>query len=94
MSFAVLVDKVRGDFTQMPSLELTMSQAVRLWGLGPDDCRAAVDSLVDTGFLKWTTRRTVVRTGRELGTREAAWIDPTNISVRTSRKTNNFVGRG
>jgi hypothetical protein len=47
----------------MPGLELTLPQAVRLWGLGADDCRHVLDSLAETGFLKWTARRTVVRTG-------------------------------
>ena len=45
----------------MPGLELTLPQAVRLWGLGADDCRGVIDSLVDSGFLKWTPRRTVLR---------------------------------
>lgn len=48
---------------EMPGLELTLAQAVRLWGLGADDCRSVLDSLADAGFLKWTARRTVVRNG-------------------------------
>jgi hypothetical protein len=66
MSFAAVVDRVRGEFVEMPGLELTLPQAVRLWTLGADDCRFVIDALVDVGFLKWTTRRTVVRTGRDL----------------------------
>ena len=50
----------------MPRMELTMPQAVRLWNLGADDCRTVIDSLVDAGFLRWTARRTVVRTGAKL----------------------------
>jgi hypothetical protein len=65
MDFATVVDRVRGDFHEMPGLELTLSQAVRLWNLGPDDCRFAVDALVDEGYLQWTTRRTIMRTGRD-----------------------------
>ena len=34
MSFAVVVDRVRGEFVEMPGLELTLAQAVRLWTLG------------------------------------------------------------
>ena len=45
---------------------LTLAQAVRLWTLGVDDCRIVIDALVDAGFLKWTARRTVVRTGLDL----------------------------
>jgi hypothetical protein len=66
MSFAAVVDRVRGEFVEMPGLELTLAQAGRLWTLGADDCRYVIDALVDVGFLKWTTRRTIVRTGRDL----------------------------
>ena len=66
MSFPTLVDRVRADFVEMPGLELTLPQAVRLWNLGVDDCRLVLDALTDAGFLKWTHRRTVIRTGREL----------------------------
>jgi hypothetical protein len=59
------MDRVRADFMEMPGLELTLPQAVRLWTIGMDDCRFVIDTLVDTGFLKWTTRRTVVRTGAD-----------------------------
>ncbi len=65
MSFATVVDRVRADFMEMPGLELTIPQAVRLWTIGADDCRFVIDTLVDLGFLKWTTRRTVVRTGAD-----------------------------
>ena len=64
MSFATIVDRVRFEFMEMPGLELTLAQAGRLWNMGADDCRFVVDSLVDAGFLRWTTQRTIVRTGR------------------------------
>jgi hypothetical protein len=66
MSFAAVVDRVRGEFVEMPGLELTLAQAVRLWTLGADDCRYVIDALVDVGFLKWTPKRTIVRTGMDL----------------------------
>jgi hypothetical protein len=65
MNFAAVVDRVRMDFVEMPELELTLPQAVRLWTLGMDDCRFVIDALVDTGFLAWTPRRTIVRRGRD-----------------------------
>ena len=46
----------------MPGLELTVPQAVRLWSLGMDDCQHVIQALVDAGFLRWTARRTIVRT--------------------------------
>ena len=63
MTLASIVDRVRAEFVEMPGLELTLPQAVRLWGLGADDCRHVLDSLADSGFLRWTARRTVVRAG-------------------------------
>lgn len=61
MTLASIVDRVRAEFVEMPGLELTLPQAVRLWGLGADDCRHVLDSLAEAGFLRWTARRTVVR---------------------------------
>jgi len=63
MTLASIVERVRAEFVEMPGLELTLPQAVRLWGLGADDCRHVLDSLADAGFLRWTARRTVVRAG-------------------------------
>jgi hypothetical protein len=64
MSFAAVADRVRSEFLEMPGLELTIPQAVRLWNLGLDDCRAVVDALVDAGFLRWTAKRTIIWAGR------------------------------
>ena len=74
---------------EMPGLELTLSQAVRLWTVGADDCRFVVDALVDAGFLKWTARRTIVRTGAEF----RAWSESerVNISVRPTIRRNKSV---
>lgn len=90
MSFASVVDKVRFDFIEMPRMELTMPQAIRLWSLGADDCRFVLDALVDVGFLQWTARRTVVRTGRNLAMGDSF---PPYISVPVSKRQNKSVGR-
>ena len=82
MSFAIVVDRVRSEFIEMPGMELTMSQATRLWNLGPDDCRDVLDSLVDAGFLRWTPRQTVMRTGRNLPIADALLA---HKSVRATR---------
>ena len=63
MNFATAADRIRRDFNEMPGLDLSIGQAVRLWNLGADDCRNVLDALVDAGFLRWTTRRTVMRAG-------------------------------
>jgi hypothetical protein len=72
MSFSTIVDRVRGEFLEMPGLELTEAQAIRLWSLDADDCRYVLDVLVAAGFLQWTTRRTVIRTGRTVATESDA----------------------
>ena len=66
MTFNTLVERVGKDFSEMPGLEVTMAQGIRLWNIGADDCRFVIDALVDEGFLKWTAKRTVIRTGRAL----------------------------
>ncbi len=48
-----LVVRVRGEFTEMPGLHLTLSQASRLFDLAPDDCHDVLDALVRTDFLRW-----------------------------------------
>jgi hypothetical protein len=92
MSFATVVDRVRADFMEMPGLELTLPQAVRLWTLGTDDCRFVIDMLVDAGFLKWTARRTIVRTGAEFRAQPDAILE--DIPVRSGRQGHRSVRLG
>jgi hypothetical protein len=89
MSFAAVVDRVRAEFVEIPGLELTLPQAVRLWTLGMDDCRFVIDALVDAGFLKWTTRRTIIRTGRDLPVGAAP--ETADVPVMASRRSNKSV---
>jgi hypothetical protein len=58
-----LLDRVRGEFLEMPGLQLTLAQAQRLWGLDPVACRHIVDALVATSFLRWTRSGTIVQAG-------------------------------
>ena len=82
MTFSHVVDRVRAHFTEMPGLELTLPQAVRLLGFGLDDCRYVIDALVDAGFLRWTARRTIVRT-------DAMWVRETESSYVSVRRLSN-----
>jgi hypothetical protein len=93
MSFAALVDRVRLDFVEMPEMELTLPQAVRLWSLGMDDCRFVIDSLVDAGFLAWTPKRTIVRKGRDPLSRRPD-DQAANISVLATKRNNKSVWNG
>jgi hypothetical protein len=91
MDFATAVDRVRDDFNEMPGLELTVPQAVRLWHMGVDDCRYVLDALVDAGFLQWTPRWTIVRSGQDL--RVGGGMDIEHISVRVTPRRNKSVRR-
>ena len=85
MSLAMVVDRVRSDFEEMPGLELTVGQGVRLWNLGADDCRYVLDALADAGFLRWSARRTILRSDL---VRES---EDSYISVRRSRPSDRHV---
>jgi hypothetical protein len=58
--------RVRGEFSEMPGLRLTMAQAQRLWGIDHDSCHALLGALVDAKFLRRTRGGAFVRadTGR------------------------------
>jgi hypothetical protein len=43
--------RARGEFLEMPGLQLTEAQAGRLWGSDPALCRAVLAKLVETRFL-------------------------------------------
>ena len=94
MDFATAVDRVREDFTEMPGLELTVPQAVRLWQMGVDDCRFVLDALVDAGFLRWTPRWTVVHSGarHERDDRGGDGSTRERIPVRVPVRRNKSVG--
>jgi hypothetical protein len=91
MNFAAAVDRVRADFNQMPELELTIGQAIRLWNIGADDCRYVLDALVDARFLRWTTRRTIVRAGRD-GAEALRAVETSYVSVRRARQSDTSGG--
>ena len=47
----VIVQRICGEFLEMPGLRLTLSQAQRLWGLDERTCQVLLDYLVDAKFL-------------------------------------------
>ena len=46
-----LLRRIRGEFTEMPGLLLTVAQAKRLWHLDERTCVAALTALVESHFL-------------------------------------------
>jgi len=46
-----IVERIRGEFREMPGLSLTLAQACRLWSLDAPTCGDVLTELVETGFL-------------------------------------------
>jgi hypothetical protein len=46
-----VLQRVQGEFLEMPGLRLTEPQARRLWGLDADSCGALLGALIDAKFL-------------------------------------------
>lgn len=46
-----ILQRVCGEFLEMPGLRLTPQQAQRLWGVDQRTCELLLDYLVDTKFL-------------------------------------------
>jgi hypothetical protein len=61
MHARTLVDRVRGEFNEMPGLQLTIPQAARLLGIEQDACKDLIESLVASSFLRRTSAGMVVR---------------------------------
>ena len=56
-----VLQRIQGEYLEMPGLRLTPAQARRLWGLESDVCTALLGSLVDARFLVETTDGAFVR---------------------------------
>ena len=48
---AELLDRIRGEYLDMPGLKLTLPQAQRLWHLRERECEALLGALIDAKFL-------------------------------------------
>ena len=60
-SVDAIVQRVRGEYLEMPGLSLTERQAQRLWHLEPETCHLLFKALVESGFLRRTPRGGYVR---------------------------------
>ena len=49
-----ILDRVRGEFNEMPGLRLTPEQAARLWNMDPRACAEVLRRLVAASFLRWS----------------------------------------
>jgi hypothetical protein len=56
-----VLQRIQGEYVEMPGLRLTPAQAQRLWGLERDVCDALLGALVDAKFLVLTRDGAYVR---------------------------------
>lgn len=58
---ARLVERVLGEYREMPGLALTIEQAGRLWGCDTVTCQRIVDVLVERHVLRWSRDGRLIR---------------------------------
>ena len=58
---ARLVERVLGEYREMPGLALTIEQARRLWGCDAVTCQRIVDVLVERHVLRWSRHGRLIR---------------------------------
>ena len=58
---ARLVDRVLGEYREMPGLALTIEQARRLWGCDAVTCQRIGHVLVEHHLLRWSRDRRLIR---------------------------------
>ena len=56
-----LEDRIRGEFLEMPGLQLTPTQAARLWALDHHLSQRILDTLTSNGFLARTAEGRYLR---------------------------------
>jgi hypothetical protein len=66
-----LLNRICGEYREMPALRLTLAQAQRLWSLDRETCTAALDVLVETRCLRKTPDGVYIKAG--VGEDVSAW---------------------
>lgn len=62
-----LLAQIRGEYTEMPGMSLTVDQIARLSGIGPVACKGVLDALVDAKFLTLKSDGRYARPTEEAG---------------------------
>ena len=75
MELDAVVRRVREEFREMPGLRLTPAQATRLWGLEHEICRAVIERLVASAFLRWTPAGAITRAEGERPRGDSSYDD-------------------
>jgi hypothetical protein len=61
MSDSRLLERIRGEYLEMPGLCLTLQQAQRLFGIERLACQEVLDALIEMKFLRLTAKGTYSR---------------------------------
>jgi hypothetical protein len=62
-SDAGLIERVLGEYREMPGLALSVDQAQRLWGCDAVTCRRIADVLVKRRVLRWSREHRLMLAG-------------------------------
>ncbi len=76
-----VLQRIQGEYVEMPGLRLTAAQAQRLWGLERDVCDALLEALVDARFLAQTRDGAFVRMEGAEPTRVSSMKRPPSLAV-------------
>ena len=76
-----VLQRIQGEFVEMPGLRLTAPQAQRLWGLDRDVCDALLAALVDAKFLLRTRDGAFMRMEGARPTRVPGKADGQRLAV-------------
>ena len=71
-----LVQRIKGEYLEMPGLALTLQQAQRLWALDRPTCETLLRGLVQSGFLVTTNSGAFVHASSQM-----LWRLPVTISA-------------
>ena len=70
MQHTRIIDRIRGEYLEMPGLSLTSAQAQRLCGVDQSVCKVVLDALVEAQFLAVNAHGMYARAS------EGAWPRP------------------
>jgi hypothetical protein len=56
-----VIERIRAEYRELPTLRLTLPQAQRLWGLDSNTCVEVLTELVEMKFLRRTRDGSFVR---------------------------------
>ena len=58
---AELIERILGEYREMPGLAVTVEQACRLWGCDRATCERVVVLLTGRGILRWSRDGLLIR---------------------------------